>query len=91
MISFCYTENCYRSFILDYFGDRSHDDTCGKCGNCLQRGAAARGAGAPPLDAPRDLDRFIMKHVPAGLELEEELAAQSRVAQKARGRRGSRL
>ena len=33
MISFCYTENCYRSFILDYFGDRSHDGTCGKCGN----------------------------------------------------------
>jgi len=83
MISFCYTENCYRSFILDYFGDRSHDGTCGKCGNCLLRGAApARAQSAPPLDAPRDLDRFIMKHVPAGLELEEELAAQSRVRKK---------
>ncbi|HEX8115769.1 MAG TPA: helix-turn-helix domain-containing protein, partial [Pyrinomonadaceae bacterium] len=83
MISFCYTENCYRSFILDYFGDRSHDGTCGKCGNCLLRGGtAARSGNAPPLDAPRDLDRFIMKHVPAGLELEEELAAQSRVRKK---------
>ncbi|MFL6331866.1 MAG: RecQ family ATP-dependent DNA helicase [Pyrinomonadaceae bacterium] len=82
MISFCYTENCYRSFILDYFGDRSHDGTCGKCGNCLLRGAGARGQSAPPLDAPRDLDRFIMKHVPAGLDLEEELAAQSRVRKK---------
>ena len=83
MISFCYTENCYRSFILDYFGDRSHDGTCGKCGNCLLRGStAAREQNAPPLDAPRDLDRFIMKHVPAGLELEEELAAQSRTRKR---------
>ncbi len=81
MISFCYTENCYRSFILDYFGDRSHDGTCGKCGNCLLRGAA-RDHNAPPLDAPRALDRFIMKHVPAGLELEEELATQSRTRKR---------
>src|ERR1043165_5761111 len=81
MISFCYTENCYRSFILDYFGDRSHDGTCGKCGNCLLRGGTAAHE-APPLDAPRDLDRFIMKHVPAGLELEEELATQSRVRKR---------
>src|SRR5215207_2358516 len=66
MISFCYTENCYRSFILDYFGDRSHDGTCGKCGNCLLQ-SSTRGPGAPPLDAPRALDRFIMRHVPAGL------------------------
>ncbi len=83
MISFCYTENCYRSFILDYFGDSSHDGTCGKCGNCLMQGAAARGpGGSPPLDAPRDLDRFIMKHVPAGLDLEEELATQSRTRKR---------
>jgi ATP-dependent DNA helicase RecQ len=82
MISFCYTENCYRTFILDYFGDRSHDGgTCGKCGNCLLQGSAG-GGDAPPLDAPRDLDRFIMKHVPAGLELEEELAAQSRTRKR---------
>jgi ATP-dependent DNA helicase RecQ len=82
MISFCYTENCYRSFILDYFGDRSHDGTCGKCGNCLLRGGGARDRNAPPLDAPRDLDRFIMKHVPVALELEEELATQSRARRR---------
>ncbi|HEX8336446.1 MAG TPA: RecQ family ATP-dependent DNA helicase, partial [Pyrinomonadaceae bacterium] len=81
MISFCYTEHCYRSFILDYFGDRSLDGTCGKCGNCILQ-SSARGPGAPPLDAPRELDRFIMKHVPAGLELEEELAAQSRTRKR---------
>jgi superfamily II DNA helicase RecQ len=121
MISFCYTENCYRAFILDYFGDRSHGRDCGKCGNCLMRlrraaapqphaapdasdfggdlaveldadarttsdagaaGARARGRVSPPLDAPRDLDRFIMKHVPAGLDLEEELSGQSRTRRK---------
>ncbi|MCA1618562.1 MAG: RecQ family ATP-dependent DNA helicase [Acidobacteria bacterium] len=115
MISFCYTEECYRDFILDYFGDRTHRGLCGKCGNCLMHrrraqaseahtaapefgddfgveldadahttsdagaaGARARGRVTPPLDAPRDLDRFIMKHVPSGLDLEEELAGQSR-------------
>jgi RecQ family ATP-dependent DNA helicase len=118
MISFCYTENCYRAFILDYFGDRSHARDCGKCGNCLMRrrrtpaaeapdapdfggdlavepdaeaqttadagaaGARARGRVSPPLDAPRDLDRFIMKHVPSGLDLEEELAGQSRTRRR---------
>src|SRR5215204_1808543 len=81
MISFCYTENCYRSFILDYFGDGSHDGTCGKCGNCLLQ-SSTRGPGAPPLDAPRALDRFIMRHVPAGLDLEEELSTQSRVRKR---------
>jgi ATP-dependent DNA helicase RecQ len=81
MISFCYTENCYRTFILEYFGDRSHDGTCGKCGNCLLQ-SSTRGSNAPPLDAPRALDRFIMKHVPAGLELEEELASQSRTRKR---------
>jgi ATP-dependent DNA helicase RecQ len=92
MISFCYTERCYRAFILDYFGDRSHGtNNCGKCGNCLmqarQQGEGAdpfedNGAGthtAPPPPQPASaLDRFIMKHVPVALDLEEELAGQSR-------------
>src|SRR5213079_1866181 len=47
MISFCYTERCYRAFILDYFGDRSHPSSCGKCGNCLLQ---ERRGGTP--DAP---------------------------------------
>src|SRR5919202_458362 len=36
MISFCYTESCYRAFILDYFGDTHHAPTCGTCGNCVR-------------------------------------------------------
>jgi ATP-dependent DNA helicase RecQ len=35
LIEFCYTETCYRSHILNYFGDRNHPRVCGTCGNCL--------------------------------------------------------
>ena len=34
MIELCYTEYCYRAYILDYFGDRHHARQCGTCGNC---------------------------------------------------------
>jgi ATP-dependent DNA helicase RecQ len=34
LIEFCYTEDCYRVHILDYFGDRHHSRECGTCGNC---------------------------------------------------------
>jgi superfamily II DNA helicase RecQ len=40
MIEFCYTEYCYRSHILDYFGDRHHARQCGTCGNCAPHTAA---------------------------------------------------
>jgi RecQ family ATP-dependent DNA helicase len=36
MISFCYADRCYRAFILDYFGDRSHKPSCGTCGVCIK-------------------------------------------------------
>jgi ATP-dependent DNA helicase RecQ len=42
MISFCYTDRCYRAFILDYFGDRHHAANCGTCGNCLAPKPAQR-------------------------------------------------
>ena len=112
MISFCYTEDCYRAFILDYFGDRSHGRDCGKCGNCLLRArrtrpaepaadpvpaedyaaagdATARGRHAPPLEPARDLDRFVMQHVPSGLDLEEELAVQSRARRRREAAEGT--
>jgi ATP-dependent DNA helicase RecQ len=90
MISFCYTEDCYRAFILDYFGDRAHTSGCGSCGNCLMRDrrdasdspGASRGDSLPPIAPARDIDRFIMKHAPSGLDLEEELAGQSRMRRK---------
>ena len=34
LIELCYTEDCYRAHILDYFGDRHHARECGTCGNC---------------------------------------------------------
>ena len=37
MIDFCYTDNCYRAHILNYFGDRHHARECGTCGNCKPR------------------------------------------------------
>ncbi|HYO63412.1 MAG TPA: RecQ family ATP-dependent DNA helicase [Pyrinomonadaceae bacterium] len=57
MISFCYAERCFRAFILDYFGDRSHATRCGKCGNCVaeEKGqepgsdGAARAVASDPL------------------------------------------
>ncbi|MDQ3805153.1 MAG: RecQ family ATP-dependent DNA helicase [Acidobacteriota bacterium] len=94
MISFCYTERCYRAFILDYFGDRSHPARCGQCGNCLlqERRAAVAGRGAEeitngepaaaPLEPPGELDQFVMKHAPVALDLEEELEAQSRLRRR---------
>jgi ATP-dependent DNA helicase RecQ len=87
MISFCYAEGCYRTFILDYFGDRSHTGGCGKCGNCLLRSRSAheQSAGAsttPPLAPANQLDKFVMKHVPVALDLEEELAGQTRMRRK---------
>jgi RecQ family ATP-dependent DNA helicase len=83
MISFCYTERCYRSFIMDYFGDRKHPANCGACGNCtaLVKGAAGRGLGesAVPLSTATALDGFVKENAPFALDLERELQEQSRL------------
>ena len=34
MIEYAYLENCYREFILQYFGDKRIKNYCGNCGNC---------------------------------------------------------
>ncbi len=39
IIEFCYTSQCYRAHILNYFGDRHHAHYCGRCGNCLPKTA----------------------------------------------------
>jgi superfamily II DNA helicase RecQ len=81
MIAFCYTDGCYRAFILDYFGDHAHPETCGKCGNCLGESNAPRDAQATrlvPLDTPTRVDAFVREQTPVGLELEYELNDQSR-------------
>lgn len=35
MIDFCESDKCYRSFILDYFGDGNVKPYCNNCSNCL--------------------------------------------------------
>jgi ATP-dependent DNA helicase RecQ len=42
LIEFCYAEDCYRSHILNYFGDRNHPRECGTCGNCLPQTTEVR-------------------------------------------------
>lgn len=86
VISFCYAEDCYRKFILDYFGDRSGARNCGTCGNCAggvvdETPARASQASSPsvPLAPATALDRFVMKHAPVALDLDDELNEQSRL------------
>lgn len=35
IVDFCETSECYRSFILKYFGDKNVRDYCSNCSNCL--------------------------------------------------------
>jgi ATP-dependent DNA helicase RecQ len=85
MISFCYAPGCYRAFVLDYFGDRSHAPNCGMCGNCLGEPNGmepGRAAQLPPLppDPPTRIDNFLREHTPAGLDLERDLDEHARVS-----------
>ncbi|MDQ3254051.1 MAG: RecQ family ATP-dependent DNA helicase [Acidobacteriota bacterium] len=80
VIGFCYTEECYRAVILDYFGDHAHADTCGQCGNCMsERKGATKSNSSAPLDPATALDKFVMKHAPVALDLEDSLREQSRL------------
>jgi ATP-dependent DNA helicase RecQ len=82
VISFCYTESCYRAFILDYFGDTRHAANCGTCGNCVtltREGSARRSKPSAPLDEPTAFDDFVREHVPVALDLEHELDESSRL------------
>lgn len=37
MVDFVYSNNCYRQYILNYFGE-AYDKDCGNCSNCLNEG-----------------------------------------------------
>jgi ATP-dependent DNA helicase RecQ len=78
MISFCYTENCYRAFILDYFGDRSSPGNCGRCDNCLGEAAPRKHKPAAPAPAT-PLDDFLREQSPFGRDLDDDLAESSRL------------
>lgn len=34
MVNYCYTNNCLRSYILNYFGDNAKGEKCNFCSNC---------------------------------------------------------
>ena len=91
MINFCYAEDCYRAFILSYFGDHSSQGNCGTCGNCrreiepaaarttgLPRGGVSATAAASSIGPPTRLDKFVREHTPFAISLETELDDQSR-------------
>jgi ATP-dependent DNA helicase RecQ len=94
MISFCYTESCYRAFILDYFGDTRHAANCGTCGNCAvltDNGGARSSKLTVPLGEPTSFDDFVREHVPVGLDLEDELEMGSRMRRKSENAEASAL
>ncbi|OLE51770.1 MAG: hypothetical protein AUG51_21140 [Acidobacteria bacterium 13_1_20CM_3_53_8] len=82
MINFCYTDSCYRAFILDYFGDPHHAQNCGTCGNCdpQMKSVASQGQSVqPPIDPLTELDRFVREQVPFATDLEEDLKESARM------------
>jgi superfamily II DNA helicase RecQ/DNA-binding MarR family transcriptional regulator len=88
VINFSYTDQCFRRFILGYFGDRSMSSDCGTCGNCRKQLNAARNGAtantptsrkrAAPVEPANDLDRFVVANAPFALDLDAELAEASR-------------
>ena len=44
MVDFVYTDACRFKFILDYFGEDTHDYTCGKCDKCLSEDGISIGS-----------------------------------------------
>jgi len=80
VINFCYTEECFRAFILEYFGDHDHALECGTCGNCLAKGSANRLVAAQNAKTPdaTTIDRFVLDHAPFAHDLDEELEIASR-------------
>ena len=37
MVDFVYSNDCYRKYILNYFGENYEED-CNNCSNCLNEG-----------------------------------------------------
>lgn len=35
MINYCNTKKCLRSYLLEYFGEKTKESNCGNCGNCI--------------------------------------------------------
>ncbi len=96
VINFCYAEECFRDFILDYFGDREYTPECGRCGNCLAKGSAKRLDAAKNAKAQTTTTNSatidVLDHAPFAHDLDEELALSSRTdrARRTAEARGAR-
>ena len=97
IIEFCYTEYCFRSHILDYFGDRHHARKCGTCGNCAPHSAARTpltgtevlgdaAASARNRKANKDRPASSALVLPRGLTTDESLRVRKILACAARMR-----
>jgi ATP-dependent DNA helicase RecQ len=77
MISFCYATTCYRSYILDYFGDIHHQKNCGSCGNCMKIKPTQRKTVS--VQTQTKLDSFVKETRPFAHGLELELREKQRI------------
>ena len=39
MINYCFTTDCLRKYMLNYFGETVNWTRCDNCGSCLHKGA----------------------------------------------------
>jgi ATP-dependent DNA helicase RecQ len=93
LIEFCYTEQCYRSHILNYFGDRGHPRQCGGCGNCKPSEEVVKRE-AKGKKHYADLEAGIEENIePRGLTEEELLRVRKILAcaKRMNGRFGKKL
>jgi ATP-dependent DNA helicase RecQ len=88
MIEFCYTEYCYRGYILDYFGDRNHARKCGTCGNCQPEPNAI-----PIVDETPNEVKNIANVTPRTIKADELLRVRKILAcaKRMKGRFGKRV
>jgi ATP-dependent DNA helicase RecQ len=93
LIEFCYTEQCYRSHILNYFGDRNHPRQCGGCGNCAPA-TEVRNGDAEGEKHPADLKSGIQPQVETRALTGDELLRVRKIlacAKRMNGRFGKKL
>lgn len=99
MLNFCYTDACFRAYILDYFGERTGARPCGSCSNCnsvFNKGASSRSEKSNSSN-PRRLKGMTQKQVtpPSLRPLDEEEALRVRkilaAAARLKGRFGKQV
>ncbi|PWT89089.1 MAG: recombinase RecQ [Blastocatellia bacterium] len=88
MIEFCYSQTCFRSYILNYFGDRHHLRDCGSCGNCAPHAFRQKVSSISALSSST-----LLPSEPRDLSADELLRVRKTLAcaKRMRGRFGKNL